>query len=349
MIHTDGVATVSAREDLRTEVRTPGGVALSKVYRVRAEIDTMLDELRPGDRVPAERELAGRFGVARETVRHALRDLAVEGRIRRQGRGTVLARPKVVRPLAPESAGEEAAGVVRRLLSWEDGVADAEVARDLDLAPQTPIMTLERLLFADGDPIALERIDLSLDRFGWLRAAFDPLSSLATTIGDSGVEYAGTTERIETVLAAPREAALLRCRPAVPLFRVVRRGIDTQGRPIERVAALYRGDRVAFEVRTAGRRRCGGARAVGGQGRERPRRPAGQRLLLLNHARAYPSAAAPRNPHPDTRGSPHHRTPGVRVEGNRPRRLRTVGADPRDHREDAYRRQDRGPGPGRGR
>ncbi|WP_348536847.1 GntR family transcriptional regulator [Nocardia carnea] len=255
MIHTDGVATVPAREDVRTEVRAPGGMALSKVYRVRAEIDTMLDGLRPGDRVPAERELAGRFGVARETVRHALRDLAVEGRIRRQGRGTVLARPKVVRPLAPESAGEEAAGVVRRLLSWEDGVADAEVARDLDLPPRTPIMTLERLLFADGDPIALERIDLSLDRFGWLRAAFDPLSSLATTIGDSGVEYAGATERIETVLAAPREAGLLRCRPAVPLFRVVRRGIDTQGRPIERVAALYRGDRVAFEVRTGGRGR----------------------------------------------------------------------------------------------
>ncbi|MGI5217259.1 GntR family transcriptional regulator [Nocardia sp. CA-290969] len=254
-MHTESVATVAAPEDLGAAAPAPGGVAASKVYRVRAEIDTMLDELRPGDRVPAERELAGRFGVARETVRHALRDLAVEGRIRRQGRGTVLARPKVVRPLAPEPAGEDAPGVVRRLLSWEDGIADAEIARDLDLAPQTPIMTLERLLYADGDPIALERIDLSLDRFGWLRAGFDPLGSLAATIGASGVEYAGATERIETVLAAPREAGLLRCRPAVPLFRVVRRGMDTQGRPIERVASLYRGDRVAFEVRTGGRSR----------------------------------------------------------------------------------------------
>ncbi|WUI35341.1 GntR family transcriptional regulator [Nocardia sp. NBC_00416] len=215
----------------------------------------MLGELRPGDRVPAERELAGRFGVARETVRHALRDLAVEGRIRRQGRGTVLARPKVVRPLAPEPSGEEGSGVVRSLLSWEDGVADTEIARDLELPPHTPIMTLERLLHADGEPIALERIDLSLDRFGWLRAGFDPLGSLSATIGDSGVEYSHATERIETVLAAPREAGLLRCRPAVPLFRVVRRGMDTQGRPIERVAALYRGDRVAFEVSTGGRGR----------------------------------------------------------------------------------------------
>lgn len=247
---------VTARDDLGAVAAAPPDIgSLSKVYRVRAELDTMLGELRPGDRVPAERELAGRFGVARETVRHALRDLAVEGRIRRQGRGTVLARPKVVRPLAPEHTGEDGAGVVRSLLSWEDGVADGEIARDLELPPQTPIMTLERLLHADGEPIALERIDLSLDRFGWLRAGFDPLGSLAATIEDSGVEYGGTTERIETVLAAPREAGLLGCRPAVPLFRVVRRGIDTQGRPIERVAALYRGDRVAFETRTGGRGR----------------------------------------------------------------------------------------------
>ncbi|NUP26358.1 MAG: GntR family transcriptional regulator, partial [Nocardia sp.] len=240
----EAVGVVSAHRDLDTgTAAVPGITALSKVYRVRAELDTMLGELRPGDRVPAERELAGRFGVARETVRHALRDLAVEGRIRRQGRGTVLARPKVVRPLAPEPSVEDGPGVVRSLLSWEDGEADAEIARDLELPLRTPIMTLERLLHADGDPIALERIDLSLDRFGWLRAGFDPLGSLAATIGDSGVEYGGATERIETVLAAPREAGLLGCRPAVPLFRVVRRGLDTQGRPIERVAALYRGDR----------------------------------------------------------------------------------------------------------
>lgn len=255
MRQTEGVVdAVTAREDLDTQAAAvPGITALSKVYRVRAELDTMLGELRPGDRVPAERELAGRFGVARETVRHALRDLAVEGRIRRQGRGTVLARPKVVRPLAPEPTVEDGSGVVRSLLSWEDTEADAEIARDLELPLHTPIMTLERLLHADGEPIALERIDLSLDRFGWLRAGFDPLGSLSATIGSSGVEYGGATERIETVLAAPREAGLLGCRPAVPLIRVVRRGMDTQGRPIERVAALYRGDRVAFEVRTGGR------------------------------------------------------------------------------------------------
>ena len=248
-----GCAEREHHEDVEPEAAAHGVVAPSKVYRVRAELDSLLEQLRPGDRVPAERELAGRFGVARETVRHALRDLTVEGRIRRQGRGTVLARPKVVRPLAPERVGDEGSGVVRSLLSWEDGTADSEIARDLDLAPGTPIMTLERLLHADGEPIALERIDLSLDRFGWLRAGFDPRGSLAATIGNSGVVYGDATERIETVLAAPREAGLLGCRPSVPLLRVIRRGLDTQGRAIERVSSLYRGDRVAFEMRTGGR------------------------------------------------------------------------------------------------
>ena len=58
-----------------------------KYYRVRTEIETILSGLEEGDAVPSERELAARFTVARETVRQALRDLLVEGRIERRGRG----------------------------------------------------------------------------------------------------------------------------------------------------------------------------------------------------------------------------------------------------------------------
>ncbi len=58
-----------------------------KYYRVRTEIETILSGLEEGDAVPSERELAARFTVARETVRQALRDLLVEGRIERLGAG----------------------------------------------------------------------------------------------------------------------------------------------------------------------------------------------------------------------------------------------------------------------
>jgi len=48
-------------------------------------------ELRPGDRLPTERELAARIGVSRPTVRTGLRTLATMGVVRsRQGAGTFI-------------------------------------------------------------------------------------------------------------------------------------------------------------------------------------------------------------------------------------------------------------------
>src|SRR5438309_10840627 len=59
-------------------------------------------ELRPGDRLPPERELAERFGVSRMTLRHALESLARRGMlVRARGRrgGTFVGEPKIERDL----------------------------------------------------------------------------------------------------------------------------------------------------------------------------------------------------------------------------------------------------------
>ena len=74
--------------------------------------------------MPPERELAARFGVSRETVRQALHELLVEGRIERRGRGTVVSQPKLIQPLSLRSYTEGAAerGRVpgRLSVTWED-------------------------------------------------------------------------------------------------------------------------------------------------------------------------------------------------------------------------------------
>ncbi len=61
--------------------------------------------LRPGDRLPTERELAGATGAGRAAVRRALGCLEAEGRLVRQvGRGTFLAGPALA--AAPEETSE---------------------------------------------------------------------------------------------------------------------------------------------------------------------------------------------------------------------------------------------------
>ncbi|WP_051111440.1 GntR family transcriptional regulator [Mycobacterium sp. 141] len=212
----------------------------------------MLADLAEGDPVPAERELAGRFGVARETVRQALHELLVAGRIERRGRGTVLSRPKLVQPLGLQSYTEGAVAAGRtpgRLpVTTEIIDAGAEHAVSLTIPVGDPVLHLERVLLADDQRIGLESTYLPAKRFAGLTATFDPTTSLYAAIRATGVQFGSATERIETALASPREAELLESTTTMPMLLLNRRSLDTDGLPIESVRALYRGDRIAFET-----------------------------------------------------------------------------------------------------
>ncbi|KAA0102270.1 GntR family transcriptional regulator [Mycolicibacterium sp. P1-18] len=225
---------------------------MSKPYAIRTALEDVLDGLVEGDSFPPERELAVRFGVARETVRQAVHELLVEGRVERRGRGTVVSKPKLVQPLSLKSYTEGALQMGRKpgrlLVTWEDVEATPDLTTALDVADGAAVMHLERILLADGQRIGLESTYLPRHRFGAFTETFDPTTSLYAAIRATGVEFGSAVERVETVLASPREATLLESTTAMPMLRLQRRSVDTQGRPIEVVRSLYRGDRVAFEA-----------------------------------------------------------------------------------------------------
>jgi len=77
---TDGAKTSGrgATDDIFTKV-TPGRASEMIVDQIRLLIRD--GHLKPGDRLPAERELGDRFGVSRVTVREALRGLEANGMV----------------------------------------------------------------------------------------------------------------------------------------------------------------------------------------------------------------------------------------------------------------------------
>ncbi len=225
---------------------------MSKPHLIRTELDEILNGLVEGDPFPPERDLAARFGVARETLRQALHELLVEGRIERRGRGTVVAKPKLTQPLSLKSYTEGALRMGRKpgrvLVTWEDVPATADLADALGTGEGDAVMHLERVLLADGQRIGLESTYLPKGRFGHFTETFDPTTSLYAAIRATGVEFGSAVERIETVLATPREAGLLESTTAMPMLRLHRRSLDVSDQPIEVVHSIYRGDRVAFEA-----------------------------------------------------------------------------------------------------
>lgn len=67
----------------------PGGQTPRLADAIASKIEQRILEgtLRPGDRLPSERELAAEFGVSRPSVREAIQKLAAKGLLHTRGRG----------------------------------------------------------------------------------------------------------------------------------------------------------------------------------------------------------------------------------------------------------------------
>ncbi|GAA1153703.1 GntR family transcriptional regulator [Kitasatospora gansuensis] len=225
-----------------------------KYYAVKAELEALLDELGEGGALPTERELAARYEVSRETLRQALRDLLIQGRVRRRGRSTVAAGPKLEQPLslASYTEGVRRQGRVpgRTLIGLEQIGAEGQLAAQLRLPAGAPVWHLERVLLADGERVGLESTYLAVARIPSLEQEFDPGASLYAFLTEKlGIEFGAADERIETVLATPREALLIGTPLALPMLLLHRLTRDAAGAPLERVRSLYRGDRFSFTTR----------------------------------------------------------------------------------------------------
>jgi len=221
---------------------------------VKTRLVELVEQLGEGTALPPERVLAKDFGVSRWTMRQAIRELIADGRLRaRQGQGTFVATPKIVQPLAlvsyTEALRAQGHTPAREVVRFDEIPADDVLAEQLAVAPGDPVFELERVLFADEQPIGLETTYLSVARFPSLREVLEPTGSLYRCLtGQLGVEFGEGEELVETVIATPREAELLKATQQLPMLLLHRRTRDSAGHPIEVVRSLYRGDRVGFRA-----------------------------------------------------------------------------------------------------
>lgn len=223
-----------------------------KYYVVKGHLAQMLEQLAPGEVLPPERSLAEDFSTSRTTIRQALLELAIEGRlVRMQGRGTFAALPKIAQPLLLTSYTEDMRrrGMAARskLLSVGAVPAGEELAGRLEVRPKARVLRIERLRMAGEEPMAIETTHLDAARFPRLaRLLGDSVSLYAVLAEQFDVHLANAEETIETVPAPPREAELLETKVGYPMLLLSRHSRDTSGRPVEFALSFYRGDRYKF-------------------------------------------------------------------------------------------------------
>lgn len=214
--------------------------------------------LQEGDRLSSERELAKQFGMSRMTVRQALVDLMREGLLdREQGRGTFVARRKMSQGLQRVTSFTDnmrnhgmipssiLLGMTRELPSQPD--------RDrLGLSLGQQALKLRRVRLADGQPMAIEEVCLPADIMNDIQENDLIQGSLYAYLRQRHIDLVRARQTLEAILADPEQSQLLALPPMAPLLLLERLSHDQDGRPVEFVRAVYRGDRYRFHVALGG-------------------------------------------------------------------------------------------------
>ncbi len=223
---------------------TAASPTFSPLYRqIKALITQSLEsgEWRPGDVIPSEVDLAGRYGVSQGTVRKAIDELAADNLlIRRQGKGTFVATHHEDRVqvrflrLLPDDG--EMRPHVSDVLECRRVRAPADIARQLDLKPAEPVVQIKRVLRFEGPPVVFDEI--------WLPGAMFRGLTMERLAGYKGPFYAmfetefGTrmiraSEKVRAVAAQAQVAALLGVKEGEPLLSVERLSYTYGDRPVE--------------------------------------------------------------------------------------------------------------------
>ncbi len=198
-------------------------------------------EWKPGEAIPSEMELAGRFRVSQGTVRKAIDELASEHiLVRRQGKGTFVAshsepsyQYRFLRVM-PDSGEKLYPHNV--LLDVRKGKASAEISRALAIKAGSAVHQIRRVLEFQGRPLILDEMVLAASRFpGLTIPRLEEYKGSMYSFYEEvyGLRMIRAEERIRAVSADEDVAAHLRIAKGTPLLCVDRIAFTYGDMPVE--------------------------------------------------------------------------------------------------------------------
>jgi GntR family transcriptional regulator len=235
-------------------VEEPPARFVPRYYEIEQALRTRIADLKPDDPLPSDAMLCEEFGVSRMTARNAVQRLTQEGIVYRvPGRGTFVAEPPVHRQAGNLLSFTEEMRRRGRVPSSQVLTSDvreprpAEASR-LQLQPDTLVIALRRLRFADEEPMAIEEAVFPAALAVLLQSADLEHRSLHDTLVEGGHVPTMGRARLGAEAAGPDDAALLGVPVGSPLLVEKRVIHDQDGRPLELCESRYAGDRYGLDV-----------------------------------------------------------------------------------------------------
>ncbi len=227
--------------------------ALPLWARVAAGLSDLVstDRLPVGTRVESEVTLAKRLGISRPTLRRAMQELVNQGvLIRKPGLGTQVVSPAVHRPIELTSLYDDLVKSGRaphtEVLSFEVVPASDTVALTLRIPARSEVTTMQRLRYANGEPLALLTNTIPTDVARFTRSDL-ARGGLYALLRQAGAQPRTATEVIGARVATAEEARVLGVKRGAAVLTMSRSATGFDGRGIEYGSHIYRADRYAFE------------------------------------------------------------------------------------------------------
>lgn len=227
-------------------------------FQVAQHLEHLIEsgELPVGTRLDNEIALADQLGLSRPTMRRAIGHLVDRGLlVRKRGIGTQVVQPKVRRPLELTSLHDDLVKAGRNprteVLSFRVLPATAPVAHALGLPDGTEVYAVERLRYADDEPLALLQNYLPTGRVT-LTPEDLAARGLYEILRRTGIIPKMASQTIGARKARSDEARTLHEAKGAPLLTMSRTAYDDHGHAIEYGDHVYRASRYSFELTLTG-------------------------------------------------------------------------------------------------
>ena len=211
--------------------------------------------LKPGDSIPTEMELAQIFDISRTTIRQAITELVMEGYLTRvKSKGTFVQRPPIrqeyIRSVRASHEHIRQQNMVPRtkILELHEDTADGEIPEELKIETGSPIVKMMRLRFANEEPILYTENYLSIFAKKILDVDMEKCGLFEFLDRDDKTRITKSVRTLSAVAANEEDAKLLNMKIGEPIQLSKSISYNQFGIPIEYAIVRFRGDRNIFTV-----------------------------------------------------------------------------------------------------